>query len=144
MHLSGDGALARSNFEVGNNILSRLIPILLLFALVLQTGFKVVLYLDYQVNKETITQKYCENKAKPEMKCHGKCHLKKQLKEEDKRNSTEKNNFREQTEISPFHEHKKQTLKTQTENNFTKCFFYLLKESEKSTSGIFHPPTTLL
>jgi hypothetical protein len=40
---------------------------------------------DYNLNKTSISKKYCENKAKPKMHCDGKCHLKKQLKKEEKK-----------------------------------------------------------
>lgn len=34
----------------------------------------------YQINKDLITAKYCENKDKPLLKCEGKCYLEKKLK----------------------------------------------------------------
>jgi hypothetical protein len=37
-------------------------------------------YLSYNLNYEYISNVLCENKAKPEMNCHGKCHLQKELK----------------------------------------------------------------
>ncbi|MBK9192234.1 MAG: hypothetical protein IPM77_12380 [Crocinitomicaceae bacterium] len=43
--------------------------------LIYQTAEVVHFYL----NQKEITEKYCENKAQPEKKCHGKCHLNKQL-----------------------------------------------------------------
>lgn len=66
-------------------IIIKLISIFLLTALILQTGFKILIYLDYEVNKESITVKYCENKSKPKMKCHGKCHLMKKMDEAEKK-----------------------------------------------------------
>ncbi|MCB0445829.1 MAG: hypothetical protein KDC68_09310 [Gelidibacter sp.] len=33
----------------------------------------------FELNIDTIIQKYCVNKDKPELKCNGKCHLAKQL-----------------------------------------------------------------
>lgn len=126
------------------HIVSRLIAITLFFALVLQTGFKVALYVDFAVNQETITAKYCENKTKPEMKCHGKCHLNKLLKEDDKRNEPSKNPIKEQVEISPFVQHRKLILKTQTNDTAASSFLYLLKDSEEIPGSIFHPPSVLL
>ena len=35
--------------------------------------------LQYNVNKNYIATNLCENRARPEMQCHGSCHLKKQL-----------------------------------------------------------------
>lgn len=43
--------------------------------LIFQTATVVYFY----SNQKEITEKYCENKAQPEKKCHGKCHLNKQL-----------------------------------------------------------------
>lgn len=37
--------------------------------------------LDYQVHKERITQLFCVNKARPNLRCNGKCHLMKQLRQ---------------------------------------------------------------
>lgn len=34
----------------------------------------------FYLNQDEIAEKYCENKDKPELKCHGKCHLNKELK----------------------------------------------------------------
>ena len=39
----------------------------------------VFILIDYELNKDWVTLKYCENKDKPEMNCQGKCHLIKQL-----------------------------------------------------------------
>lgn len=33
----------------------------------------------YELNIEYITEKFCENKEKPELACNGKCHLAKEL-----------------------------------------------------------------
>jgi hypothetical protein len=48
-----------------------------------QSVMKVGLFFWYQCNKESITNKYCENKSKPQLHCNGKCHLKKQLSKVD-------------------------------------------------------------
>jgi len=42
--------------------------------------YQFVIVTNYQINKEEITEAFCVNKDKPELKCNGKCHLKKQLK----------------------------------------------------------------
>lgn len=33
----------------------------------------------YQLNIDYITEKFCENKEKPQLQCNGKCHLAKEL-----------------------------------------------------------------
>lgn len=49
--------------------------------------------LDYQVNKDAIAAVFCENRARPAMKCFGKCQLNKQLARhaEAPSSSTERN-----------------------------------------------------
>jgi hypothetical protein len=64
------------------------------------------LYIDYTINKEEITQKYCENKDKPEMECNGCCHLKKELNKVEKAEESENSSFPiskiSKQEIQPF------------------------------------------
>lgn len=54
----------------------------LLIVLSLLIGFQqVVIVVHFKLNREAIEQKFCINKNKPELQCHGTCHLKKQLQE---------------------------------------------------------------
>lgn len=39
----------------------------------------LVLWVGFQLNQPQLEQRFCENKIRPEKKCHGKCYLKKQL-----------------------------------------------------------------
>lgn len=43
-------------------------------------------------NQQAIADKFCENKARPQLKCNGKCHLAKQLKkiEQEEMNTLQK------------------------------------------------------
>ncbi len=43
--------------------------------------------LNYSLNNNEFTEKYCENKAKPVMECNGKCKLAKLAKETENNNS---------------------------------------------------------
>lgn len=57
------------------NIFS-LILILLFSFTILIFQFRLSFYvLEYSLDNQTFTEKYCENKDKPELKCNGKCHL---------------------------------------------------------------------
>lgn len=54
----------------------------LLMALSLLTGFQqAITVVHFKLNQEVIEQKFCINKNKPALQCHGSCHLKKQLEE---------------------------------------------------------------
>lgn len=55
------------------------ISFFLLFLLSWQFAFKAAYVLYWKINQVEITEKYCENKDKPEMDCCGKCHLEKEL-----------------------------------------------------------------
>ncbi|MCE9538498.1 MAG: hypothetical protein K8R85_04665 [Bacteroidetes bacterium] len=121
--------------------MTRFISILLLTGILLQTFSKVVIFVNYEINKEYITKKYCENKNKPKMHCNGKCHMVKQLNEEDKKENSPLNNLKEKFEVQLFSQDRKTTLfeiYLTGENTFSA--FQLSKTSNPSFS-VFHPPT---
>lgn len=64
--------------------------ILLTLVFLVQTFRQPMVFLNYQINKEYIIAKLCENKDKPELKCHGKCHLKKKLDQSDTSDTRDK------------------------------------------------------
>lgn len=77
--------------------------ILLFLALSIQLVAKLGVVAMYQANKDYIAKNLCENRAKPQMKCHGKCYLKKQLKQTDEReNSGNPFSKSEQVQLSVF------------------------------------------
>lgn len=45
---------------------------------------KGIIWLDYQLNKDFISQNLCINKSKPKLHCNGKCQLTKKMAEEEK------------------------------------------------------------
>jgi hypothetical protein len=56
----------------------------------------VMPYIDYALNYEFIKEELCENKAKPQMKCHGKCYLQKEIaKTKDAEENPAMPNFKE-------------------------------------------------
>lgn len=50
-----------------------------------------LVWVNYELNIEEITDLFCENTDKPEMNCHGTCHLKKQIISSDTQNPVESN-----------------------------------------------------
>lgn len=61
----------------------------LLMVLSLLTGFQqAVTVVHFKLNQEVIEQKFCINKSKPALQCHGSCHLKKQLEETENSGAT--------------------------------------------------------
>ena len=64
-------------FESVKNLLH--ISLLTLF--LLPQVSNTFVWINYELNIEVITEAFCVNKAKPELKCNGKCHLAEQLSE---------------------------------------------------------------
>lgn len=117
------------------------IAILLVSAFMLQSASKLLLIVNYQVNKETITKLFCENKAKPILKCNGRCHLKKQLEKEEKKENAPSNNIKNKIEIQLFSENKSFAFLNNMRNKDQHHFIYLFSLSDSHLSSVFHPPS---
>ena len=101
-----------------------LFAISILFIFLIPTIDQLGVVLEYVSDKESITEKYCENKDKPELQCNGKCHLKKEIAKKVKSNN-EKN--------------------TKDSNNKTNHFKFQLKYNNVhiglALMDIFHVPS---
>ncbi len=85
--------------------MNKIIAISLLCAISFHTFSKAIVLFNFKINQSEIAQKYCENKAKPKMKCGGKCHLMKKLKEEEnKEKNPISSDSKEKTETQYFSE----------------------------------------
>lgn len=52
-------------------------------------GFQqAIIVVHFKLNRTIIEQRFCINKNKPELQCHGACHLKKQLQETENSGSS--------------------------------------------------------
>ncbi|MCC2548655.1 hypothetical protein LJY25_19560 [Hymenobacter sp. BT175] len=60
--------------------MARLFSWFLVCLILLQTFSRELVVLNYQAQKQRITELFCVNKARPAMQCNGKCHLAKQLR----------------------------------------------------------------
>jgi hypothetical protein len=76
----------------------QLTAFILLFALVLQTLNKAVIYIDYYANTAAYA-KNCENKARPCMHCNGKCQMMKKMKQEEKKDNQDPERRGDQNEV---------------------------------------------
>lgn len=119
--------------------MKKIIAIFLLSAITLHTFSKVILVLNFAINRTEIANKYCENKAKPKMHCDGKCHLKKQLNEEEKKEKNEGSKESKEKSESHFFVQvnfsfpiQAATLKTQ--------YFYSPNYSNSHSHSVFFPP----
>lgn len=61
--------------------------IFLLMIMLFYTFSQTTILIEYLVDVEAYTGKYCENTDRPEMECNGKCHLSKELaKDQENKN----------------------------------------------------------
>lgn len=60
----------------------KLIAILLIGALLLQSGREALIGLWFRANREWVAEQYCINKDEPLLMCQGKCHLQKVIEME--------------------------------------------------------------
>ncbi len=119
--------------------MKRLFSILMLSAIVMQTLSTLLIIANYEINKNYITQTFCENKNKPQMHCNGQCHLNKQLQKQEKNENTPVNPIKDKNEIQLFCQWKDFLFAdSETEkNNYSP---YLEKEITPPLSSAFHPP----
>lgn len=82
--------------------MNRIIAIVLMLSLSCQSLVRLGIVAWYEVNKDYITEKFCINKDKPQMKCCGKCYLRKQLKKVENTNNSEKQQQRKTNKTESF------------------------------------------
>lgn len=118
------------------------VSFILIFAILVQTFGKVIIYADYIINKEEITKMFCVNKSKPKMNCNGKCHLKKQLKEQDKKEQSPVNPVKEVKDFQLFQKNTTSLSLNNTVVSYSSntIFNYLESITEKHLTSVFHPP----
>ena len=65
-----------------DNLMKQVLIILSLALFSYVQLFNGMVWMNYEINKSEIIQKFCENKDKPELKCEGTCHMKKMMLDE--------------------------------------------------------------
>jgi hypothetical protein len=124
--------------------MNKLIAILLIVGVLLQSMSKLVIIVNYDLRKDYIAKNLCENRDKPQMKCCGKCYLKKQLNKTEDSNSKQAPNKDSKSDvvalikekiILPEYQHFEYTVHNTFWNNHY-AFNY--------QSAQFHPPSFLI
>ncbi len=82
--------------------MTRLISILFLSSILIQSFSRIFILVEYELNKEYITNIFCENKSEPQLQCNGKCHLMKQLKAEDEKENMPLNKIKVKSDVLLF------------------------------------------
>lgn len=115
------------------------VAILLASIIVVQSASKLAIVINFEFNKDFIIAKFCENKAKPKVRCNGKCHLKKQLQKEDKKEK-QQNPVKDKSEIQFFSESCFVINIRYSKNLETYIFSTFLKPYSTYLLSVFHPP----
>lgn len=103
--------------------------------------FGVVMY--YQLNIDSIVEKYCVNKERPMLKCNGKCYLSSQLQLNGKSQETEQNSTARIAEsFIPLYFHESSILIENIQFNFDATHFWKLQKFQflDVSYKIDHPP----
>lgn len=89
--------------------------------------------LEWKINQDYIAANYCENRAKPALKCNGKCYLKKQLAEAE-----------DQSPVSPASSEKLPPVKTFKSSPFLmpEDFVWAFDPNQVGGSGSTFPELT--
>lgn len=113
----------------------------MIFVMLVQSGRNLILFTQYQINKETIASSFCENKAKPVMQCEGKCYLAKKIQAQEEKEKQFPGIFKGMEDILLFFSFELVSLEllpgSATDNHFASIFQPVFSAPLK---GIFQPP----
>jgi hypothetical protein len=114
--------------------------ILAITGIFLQNFSKIIIYANFEWNREFIAKTFCEKKEIRANKCNGSCHLKKQLAKEEKKEQSPTSPTKEKVEIQFFSETSSSTLFVNP--SFTTIIkpSYSFSLSEKHLHTVFQPP----
>ena len=121
--------------------LKHIFLILALTGVLFQNFTKIIIYANFELNRDYIAKNICVKKDIPDNSCKGSCHLKKQLDDEEKREQAPPvRNLKEVKEFQLFCEQR-------SPFEFTGCSFtpqlftpYQFSELNPPSFSIFHPP----
>jgi predicted ATPase len=117
---------------------------ILILLLITQTFSKWIVILNYQINKEYIAAKLCENKARPQLHCNGKCQFMKKMKAtEEKEQAPANNSGSLKMNFSDTWSDNIATFEFASLSGDEKKpgeYLYLIKKYSTLLPGIFRPP----
>lgn len=120
----------------------RFVSVVILVGIVLQSLSSAFLLAHYHYNKASITAKYCENKTKPKLKCHGQCHLRKQLKQDEQRKENPASPLKNKTDnLQYFQDFATSILQDRNYQLVQPTFTTSTFHEQLVLLAVFHPPT---
>lgn len=119
----------------------RFFSYILLFTFAFQISGKLVICINYELNKGYIAKNLCENRSKPKMHCDGKCQLKKQLEKEDKQEDSSKFGLKEKSEWQINSFSKERNLSNNYVTGTINYSPHKIQKIKLISTSIFHPPS---
>jgi hypothetical protein len=120
--------------------MKKIVAIVALLGIMLQTISQVVIMAEYYAQKDYIARNLCENRSRPEMHCEGKCCLKKKLAKQGKEQTPAPGNQKDETATLFFCEPTCETLVVfQT---LTATTYFIQNDSALADyqGSVFRPP----
>lgn len=124
------------------NTLPKIITRFLLGLYVLAVFKPFFPYLEYAINKQLISQQFCENRARPELACEGRCYLTKRLAktEAPEPASPSQAPVKRQMEQDSFHLRQSEAILSDLSVLFRLENIAVLAPFAQFAPDIFHPP----
>lgn len=116
--------------------------ILLISSFLLQNVSKLIIVINFQINKDYIAKNLCINRNKPKSCCEGKCELKKQLDEEDKKENLPTTSLKDKFEKENYYVPGLNILANHMQE-IEPNFIYLAPITTSNFRQVFHPPPFL-
>jgi hypothetical protein len=128
-------------------MLKKIAAYFLIFSLLAINFSRFFIFAGFELNKNYISTKLCENRDKPWLHCNGKCYFAKKIKQaqENERKEAAKDNF-SRLEVSFFQEPFKLTFIEPIILNDNNSIFpqYTYQYSTHFIDAIFRPPKSLV
>lgn len=120
--------------------MKNIVIILTLTGVLFQNFSKIIIYANFELNRDYIAKNLCVKKDEPNNCCKGSCHLKKELDKEEKKEQSPANPIKEKEVIQFFSKFNSgiRLFNPSITNELTSIYFFSL--SEKHLHSIFHPP----
>lgn len=121
--------------------MKQVFAICIILAILTQSFSKLIILVNFQLNREYIAKNLCVQKKKKGNCCQGSCHLKEQLKEDEKKEqSSSVPSFKDKNETVWFYQPVNRTNLTAFALSSIFITPYLKPETVSRSNSIFHPP----
>ena len=120
--------------------MKRIVPILLVILLLLQSFSKLEVWFGFSLNQSMIEKTLCENRNNPTKHCHGKCHLRKELKKQENAEKRVPNQNKEEGSVFIVHSLSDFSINDEYINVSLIQFDYHSSCLLRENSPVFHPP----